>query len=70
MAIDLTLSSTELTRLICDIPSVSGDERILADEIEQSLAGLAHLEVIRHGNTIAARIGEVRRDGLDACVYD
>ncbi|MBX7527567.1 monofunctional biosynthetic peptidoglycan transglycosylase [Qipengyuania vesicularis] len=23
-----------------------------------------------HGNTIAARIGVVRRDGLDACVYD
>ena len=24
----------------------------------------------RSGNTIAARIGSVRRDGLDACVYD
>jgi len=24
----------------------------------------------RYGNTIAARIGAVRRDGLDACVYD
>jgi monofunctional biosynthetic peptidoglycan transglycosylase len=24
----------------------------------------------RHGNTIAARIGQVRRDGLDSCVYD
>lgn len=24
----------------------------------------------RHGNTIAARIGQVRRDGLDACVYE
>jgi monofunctional biosynthetic peptidoglycan transglycosylase len=24
----------------------------------------------RHGNTIAARIGVVRRDGLDACIYD
>ena len=23
-----------------------------------------------HGNTIAARIGVVRRDGLDACIYD
>jgi len=23
----------------------------------------------RHGNTIAARIGQVRRDGLDACLY-
>jgi monofunctional biosynthetic peptidoglycan transglycosylase len=24
----------------------------------------------RYGNTIAARIGVVRRDGLDACIYD
>ncbi|MGB5780122.1 MAG: transglycosylase domain-containing protein, partial [Allopontixanthobacter sediminis] len=24
----------------------------------------------RYGNTIAARMGVVRRDGLDACVYD
>ncbi|MDE8652658.1 monofunctional biosynthetic peptidoglycan transglycosylase [Novosphingobium album (ex Liu et al. 2023)] len=24
----------------------------------------------RYGNTIAARIGAVRRDGLDACIYD
>ncbi|MCB2052420.1 MAG: transglycosylase domain-containing protein, partial [Novosphingobium sp.] len=24
----------------------------------------------RYGNTIAARIGIVRRDGLDSCVYD
>jgi len=24
----------------------------------------------RYGNTIAARIGSVRRDGLDSCVYD
>jgi len=24
----------------------------------------------RHGNTIAARIAMVRRDGLDACIYD
>ena len=23
----------------------------------------------RHGNTIAARVGQVRRDGLDACIY-
>ena len=23
----------------------------------------------RYGNTIAARVGQVRRDGLDACVY-
>ncbi len=55
MALDLSLSSAELTRVICDIPSVSGDEALLADEIERALAGCPHLEVIRHGNTIAAR---------------
>ena len=26
--------------------------------------------VARYGNTIEARIGVVRRDGLDACVYE
>ncbi|UPL11634.1 succinyl-diaminopimelate desuccinylase [Microbacterium sufflavum] len=55
MVLDLTASSAALTRAICDIPSVSGDEKTLADAIEQSVAPLAHLEVIRHGNTIVAR---------------
>lgn len=55
MVLDLTASSAALTRAICDIPSVSGDEKTLADAIEQAVAPLAHLEVIRHGNTIVAR---------------
>ncbi|MFD5224948.1 succinyl-diaminopimelate desuccinylase [Microbacterium sp. NPDC058342] len=55
MALDLTASSVELTRAICDIPSVSGDERVLADEIESALAAYGHLEIIRHGNTVVAR---------------
>ncbi|MGX1585123.1 succinyl-diaminopimelate desuccinylase [Microbacterium sp. NPDC055502] len=55
MVLDLTASSAALTRAICDIPSVSGDEETLADAIEQAVAPLAHLEVIRHGNTIVAR---------------
>lgn len=38
-----------------DIPSVSGDERALADRIEQTLRGSSHLEVVRQGNTVAAR---------------
>ena len=37
MPLDLTSSSVDLTRAICDIPSVSGDERLLADEIERAL---------------------------------
>ncbi|MDP3949377.1 succinyl-diaminopimelate desuccinylase [Microbacterium sp.] len=63
MLLDLTASSVDLTRAICDIPSVSGDEATLADLIEASIAPLAHLEVIRHGNTIVARtnLGRAQR---------
>lgn len=55
MVLDLTASSADLTRAICDIPSVSGDEKTLADAIEEAITPLAHLEVFRHGNTIVAR---------------
>ena len=55
MVLDLTASSVDLTRAICDIPSASGDEKTLADAIEAAITPLAHLEVIRHGNTIVAR---------------
>jgi succinyl-diaminopimelate desuccinylase len=55
MVLDLTSSSVDLTRAICDIPSVSGDEKTLADAIEAAVAPLEHLEVFRHGNTIVAR---------------
>ncbi|MFY9714868.1 MAG: succinyl-diaminopimelate desuccinylase [Microbacterium sp.] len=55
MLLDLTASSVDLTRAICDMPSVSGDEKALADAIEASVTPLAHLEVIRQGNTIVAR---------------
>lgn len=63
MLLDLTASSVELTRALCDIPSVSGDEKVLADAIEEAVAPLAHLEVIRHGNTIVARtnLGRAQR---------
>ena len=55
MVLDLTASSVDLTRAICDIPSVSGEEKTLADAIEAAITPLAHLEVFRHGNTIVAR---------------
>ncbi|MGN7950134.1 succinyl-diaminopimelate desuccinylase [Microbacterium sp. 22215] len=55
MVLDLTASSVDLTRAICDIPSVSGDEKTLADAIEEAISGYDHLEVLRHGNTIVAR---------------
>lgn len=55
MVLDLTASSVDLTRAICDVPSVSGDEKTLADAIEEAISAYPHLEVIRHGNTIVAR---------------
>ncbi|MGW9156632.1 succinyl-diaminopimelate desuccinylase [Microbacterium sp. NPDC055665] len=63
MVLDLTASSVDLTRAICDIPSVSGDEKTLADAIEAAITPLSHLEVFRHGNTIVARtdLGRAQR---------
>ena len=52
--LDLTASSIDITRAICDIESVSGNEQTLADAIEATLSPLAHLEVIRDGDAIAA----------------
>ncbi|MDR2619851.1 MAG: M20/M25/M40 family metallo-hydrolase, partial [Propionibacteriaceae bacterium] len=45
----------ELFAAIVDIASVSGDERQLADAVEDTLRGAAHLGVIRDGDTIIAR---------------
>ncbi len=63
MPLDLSASSIDLTRQICDVESVSGNEKQLADEIEAALSGLAHLEVIRDGDTVVARtdLGRERR---------
>lgn len=60
MVLDLTASSVDLTRVLCDIPSVSGDERLLADEIEAAVTPLCHLEVFRYGNTVVARTNLAR----------
>lgn len=62
-ALDLTLSSVDLTRVICDIPSVSGEETTLADLIHDAVSALGHLEVYRDGDTIVARthLGRDRR---------
>ncbi|MBP3977908.1 succinyl-diaminopimelate desuccinylase [Microbacterium sp. BLY] len=63
MVLDLTASSADITRAICDVPSVSGDEKTLADLIEEAVSGVPHLEVIRHGNTVVARtnLGRAQR---------
>jgi succinyl-diaminopimelate desuccinylase len=61
--LDLTADSVAITRAICDVPSVSGDETHLADLIVEALAGAEHLEIIRDGDTIVARtnLGRERR---------
>lgn len=62
-ALDLAGSVVELTRALCDIESVSGNETAIADAVEASLADLDHLSVVRHGNAIVARtqLGRGRR---------
>lgn len=61
--LDLSLSSLELTRTICNIPSVSGDETTLADAIHDAVSALDHLDVYRDGDTIVARtmLGRAQR---------
>lgn len=63
MTIELSLPAARLTQLLCDIPSVSGQEGPLADAIHTALEPLAHLTLLRHGNTVAARteLGRERR---------
>lgn len=53
--LDLNADVVELTRTICDIPSVSGEEAPLANAIESALAGRAHLSVTRDGDAVIAR---------------
>lgn len=53
--LDLSADVTTLTAAVCDIESVSRNEQVLADAIERALRPLAHLEVIRDGDTIIAR---------------
>lgn len=61
--LDLRRSSVDLTRTLCDIPSVSGEETVLADAIERAVRALPHLTVERHGDTVIARtdLGRARR---------
>ncbi|HEX2360590.1 MAG TPA: succinyl-diaminopimelate desuccinylase [Jiangellaceae bacterium] len=53
--LDLDLSGPDLTALVCDIPSVSGDETALADAVETALRRYAHLQVDRNADTVVAR---------------
>jgi succinyl-diaminopimelate desuccinylase len=53
--LDLTAGAVDLTRTICDIDSVSGNEGELADAVELAVRSLPHLSVERIGNTVVAR---------------
>ena len=53
--LDTNASLTELTMAICDIESVSGNEKQLADAIEATLSSCGHLEVTRDGNAVVAK---------------
>jgi succinyl-diaminopimelate desuccinylase len=53
--LNLTSDVVTLTAALCDLPSVSRDEAMIADAIETALAALPHLTVTRLGNTLIAR---------------
>ena len=53
--LNLTTDVVELARAVCDIESVSGNEKELADAIETALRQYGHLEVIRDADAIIAR---------------
>ncbi|MFF4412705.1 succinyl-diaminopimelate desuccinylase [Streptosporangium sp. NPDC001559] len=55
--LDLTQDVGALTARIVDIESVSGDEKVLADAVEEALRALPHLRVDRDGESIVARTG-------------
>jgi succinyl-diaminopimelate desuccinylase len=55
MALDLDVDAVQLTEDLVNIESVSGDEAVIADEVERVLRRLDHLEVQRFGNTVVAR---------------
>jgi len=52
-----------LTAALVDIASVSGDEQVIADDVEAALRSLDYLEVERDGNVVLARtnLGRTRR---------
>ena len=53
----------QLARQLIDIPSVSGDEKAIADAVEAALRTAPHLEVLRDGDAVMARtsLGRAKR---------
>ncbi|MGD9482488.1 succinyl-diaminopimelate desuccinylase [Streptomyces sp. TRM70308] len=54
-SLDLHQDAAALTAQLIDLPSVSGEEKPLADAIEEALGALPHLRVLRYGNNVVAR---------------
>ncbi|MBM6400839.1 succinyl-diaminopimelate desuccinylase [Phycicoccus sonneratiae] len=54
-ALDLAADVTTLTAAVCDIPSVSLDEAVLADAVEAAVRATGRLDVTRIGHTVVAR---------------
>jgi succinyl-diaminopimelate desuccinylase len=52
--LNLNSDVAELTRELCDIESVSGNEREIADAIEKALRSFGHLSVVRDGDALVA----------------
>ena len=61
--LDLSADGVQLTAALVDVPSVSGDEKALADDVELALRRCAPLDVERIGNVVVARtqLGRPRR---------
>jgi succinyl-diaminopimelate desuccinylase len=58
--IDLTLPPDVLTASLVDVPSVSGSESRLADEVEAALKNVPHLSVERDGDAVLAKVDRGR----------
>jgi succinyl-diaminopimelate desuccinylase len=52
---DVLVDPVELTRVLVDVESVSRNEKVIADCVEEVLRSASHLSVDRHGNTVMAR---------------
>lgn len=61
--LDLHADPVDLTAALVDVPSVSGEEKPLADAVETALRREPHLEVVRSGEAVLARtaLGRDRR---------
>jgi len=53
--LDLHVDPVDLTAALVDIPSVSRDERRIADEVERALREQTGYEVVRNGDAVLAR---------------